>query len=60
MGPGTLEISPQLFATNRSRLVNVLKAKNVGNAIVLLQGGSDIPFYDTDTTYLFRQVSVFS
>lgn len=55
MGPGTLEIKPELFRINRNRLVEDLKTK-APNGIVFLQGGSEIPFYDTDTTYIFRQV----
>lgn len=58
MGEGTLEIPMELFALNRNRLVDALKTKNLGNAVVLLQGGSEINFYDTDTTYIFRQVSI--
>lgn len=57
MGPGTLEVQMELFEENRRRLVEQLRAKELKvNAVVLLQGGSDIPFYDTDTTYVFRQV----
>lgn len=56
MGPGTHEVPMELFEQNRKRLVDRLRAKGVGNAVVVLQGGSDIPFYDTDTTYIFRQV----
>lgn len=57
MGAGTHEIPVELFEQNRKRLADRLRAREgLGNAIVLLQGGSDIPFYDTDTTYIFRQV----
>ncbi|XP_049826665.1 xaa-Pro dipeptidase isoform X2 [Aethina tumida] len=59
MGPGTLEIKPELFRINRNRLVEDLKTK-APNGIVFLQGGSEIPFYDTDTTYIFRQESYFT
>lgn len=57
MGPGTLEVPLALFQLNRKRLVEKLQPKNLGNAVVVLQGGDDIPFYDTDTQYIFRQVS---
>lgn len=56
MGNGTHEIPLELFSLNRKRLVNKLKVKNLNNAIVLLQGGKDIPLYDTDVDYIFRQV----
>lgn len=57
MGPGTHVIPVDLFEQNRKRLADRLRAREgLGNAIVLLQGGSEIPFYDTDTTYIFRQV----
>lgn len=53
MGPGTLEVPLSLFATNRQRLAEKLKPGQV----VVLQGGEDIPHYDTDVHYVFRQVS---
>ncbi|KAL3281512.1 hypothetical protein HHI36_004719 [Cryptolaemus montrouzieri] len=60
MGPGTYSIPLKLFQQNRNRLVERLKARNVQNgSVVLLEGGDDVPFYDTDTTYLFRQESYF-
>ncbi|XP_044750162.1 xaa-Pro dipeptidase [Coccinella septempunctata] len=60
MGPGTHGVPLKLFETNRRRLVERLKSKNIGEgSIVLLQGGNDVPVHDTDTTYLFRQESYF-
>lgn len=57
MGPGTLEISPELFALNRERLVNRIRSKAGPGSVILLQGGNEMSFYDTDTTYNeFRQV----
>lgn len=57
MGSGTYEVPMDLFEQNRKRLADRLRAKEgIGNAVVLLQGGSDVPFYDTDTSYIFRQV----
>lgn len=50
MGPHTLSVPLELFALNRSRLVASLKDK-AENSVVLLQGGNELPFYDTDTTY---------
>lgn len=59
MGEGTHRISMELFAFNRERLVKRLRAKdNVPNkGMIFLQGGSEVKFYNTDTNYVFRQVS---
>lgn len=59
MGRGTYEVPLELFALNRKRLVDRLKPNNLGKAIVVLQGGDDIPFYDTDICPVFRQESYF-
>lgn len=57
MGGDTHQVPLELFALNRKRLVDRLRAGN-GKSIVVLQGGDEVPFYDTDTTYhVFRQVS---
>ena len=50
MGSHTLTIPTELFALNRRRLVEKLK-EVVEDCVVLLQGGDELPFYDTDTTY---------
>ena len=55
MGPGTLEVPLAMFAENRRRLASQLPS----DTIVVMQGGDDIPFYETDTQYLFRQVRLF-
>lgn len=53
MGPGTLQVPLSLFAKNRDRLVDKLKHGQV----VVLQGGDEVSFYDTDVQYnTFRQV----
>ncbi|KAF2882314.1 hypothetical protein ILUMI_23879 [Ignelater luminosus] len=60
MGEGTHEISMELFALNRKRLVEKLRTKNPPkDAIVFLQGGVDVPFNDTDVYFIFRQESYF-
>ncbi|XP_050498336.1 xaa-Pro dipeptidase-like [Diabrotica virgifera virgifera] len=59
MGPHTLEIPPILYETNRKRLVERLK-KVIANSVVLLQGGSEISVYDSDTSYIFRQEAYFN
>ncbi|XP_060515901.1 xaa-Pro dipeptidase [Cylas formicarius] len=58
-GKGTLKIPLELFSLNRERLVNRLK-ENGNSGVVILQGGEEVSFYDTDTTYnVFRQESYF-
>lgn len=61
MGPNTLEFSTVVFELNRIRLRDRLKSvKNLPkNSFVVLQGGSDISVYDSDTNYLFRQEGYF-
>ncbi|KAK4883508.1 hypothetical protein RN001_006827 [Aquatica leii] len=60
VGPGTLEVNSDLYALNRQRLVERLQIKDViKGSIVLLQGGQDIPVYNSDITYLFRQEPYF-
>ncbi|KAI5710569.1 hypothetical protein M8J75_009794 [Diaphorina citri] len=61
-GSHTHAVPLKLFALNRSRLVDALKntKKIQDNALVLLQGGSSCPLYDTDVEYdVFRQESYF-
>ncbi|KAJ8983068.1 hypothetical protein NQ317_007110 [Molorchus minor] len=59
MGQNTLEVPVALFELNRKRIVEKLQPiKN--NSVILLQGGTELPFYDTDTTYVFRQESYFT
>ncbi|GJQ76686.1 putative manganese ion binding protein [Trypoxylus dichotomus] len=57
--PDNHQVPLELFALNRRRLVNRLRQKNLGNTVVLLQGGKDKSFYDTDVYYVFRQESYF-
>lgn len=53
MGPGTLQVPLSLFSKNRKRLAELLKSGQV----VVLQGGDEVSFYDTDVQYnTFRQV----
>ncbi|KAK9720354.1 Aminopeptidase P, N-terminal domain [Popillia japonica] len=59
MGQNTLEIPLELFALNRRRLVERLSNRNLGNSIILLQGGSEIQKYDQDNHHLFQQESNF-
>ncbi|XP_012261079.2 xaa-Pro dipeptidase isoform X1 [Athalia rosae] len=61
-GEHTLRVPMSLFRENRERLVARLRANpNVPNkgAFVVLQGGSEIPFNDTDICWPFRQESYF-
>lgn len=57
-GEHTLRVPMSLFKGNRNRLINMLK-KTSGlpeGAFVVLQGGDDVPFNDTDVNFEFRQV----
>lgn len=62
MGTHTLRVPMELFALNRRRLCEALRtAEGVQDgAVVLLQGGEEVPIYCTDVNYEFKQVSVFS
>ncbi|XP_033216261.1 xaa-Pro dipeptidase isoform X2 [Belonocnema kinseyi] len=61
-GNHTLRVPMTLFADNRRRLIERLKAKaeveNKGSFVVL-QGGADVPYDDTDVSWPFKQESFF-
>lgn len=58
MGQHTLKVPMELFALNRRRLCDALRPKVPDGAVVLLQGGDDVPLYCTDVNYgEFKQVS---
>lgn len=61
-GDHTLKVPMSLFQSNRKRLIerinSTAKTATVGSFIVL-QGGSNIPFNDTDINWPFRQESFF-
>lgn len=61
MGPETLAVPMTLFRNNRNRVVKELQKSNRVDekTYVLLQGGTDVSFNDTDVDYLFRQESYF-
>lgn len=55
----SLKVPMSLFRNNRERLVSRLRAKSEVRAtgtFVVLQGGVDVPFNDTDINWPFRQV----
>ncbi|XP_063982498.1 xaa-Pro dipeptidase isoform X5 [Diachasmimorpha longicaudata] len=60
-GQHTLRVPMSLFRGNRDRLIESLrKTPQVPeNAFVVLQGGDEVPFNDTDINYEFRQESFF-
>nr|XP_012227155.1 PREDICTED: xaa-Pro dipeptidase isoform X1 [Linepithema humile] len=58
----TLKVPMSLFRDNRQRLVSRLHANSEVSAtgtFVVLQGGLDVPFNDTDVNWPFRQESFF-
>jgi Xaa-Pro dipeptidase len=59
MGDHTHKIPMSLFKDNRSKVIDELRKDErlAGKkAMLLLQGGDNISFYDTDVDYVFRQV----
>ncbi|XP_062997408.1 xaa-Pro dipeptidase isoform X2 [Elgaria multicarinata webbii] len=61
LGKETLRVPAALFALNRTRLCDRLRASNnvPEKSIVLLQGGEQTNRYCTDTGVIFRQESYF-
>ncbi|XP_018343573.1 PREDICTED: uncharacterized protein LOC108749400 [Trachymyrmex septentrionalis] len=60
----TLKVPMSLFCDNRQRLVSRLKAKPnetrwIPGTFIVLQGGVEVPFNDTDIQWPFRQESFF-
>lgn len=57
----TLKVPMSLFRDNRQRLTSRLRASSeiFPGTFVVLQGGSDVPFNDTDVNLPFRQESFF-
>ncbi|XP_058805652.1 xaa-Pro dipeptidase isoform X2 [Phymastichus coffea] len=61
-GENSLRVPMSLFAENRSRLLERLRSNPLvkpQGSFVVLQGGVDVPFNDTDVNILFRQESFF-
>lgn len=56
MGPDTLQIPMEMFQENRAKVCNAIKPSVAPNSIILLEGGQDISWYDTDVSYNFKQV----
>ncbi|XP_026330800.1 xaa-Pro dipeptidase-like, partial [Hyposmocoma kahamanoa] len=56
LSPRTPKVPSSLFKENQKRLASQLKS----GQIVVLQGGEDIPYYNTDVEYLFRQEGYFT
>lgn len=59
MGPDTFAVPMALFRDNRIRVAKALKEAHPSlddKSYVVVQGGVDIPFNDTDVDHLFRQV----
>lgn len=59
-GNHTLKVPMSLFQNNRKRLIERIKAnKKVSDTgtFIILEGGVEIPFNDTDIHWPFRQVS---
>lgn len=61
MGRTTLAVPMKLFRQNREKVCNALQniLNNCTNSFILLEGGKDISFNDTDININFRQESYF-
>jgi Xaa-Pro dipeptidase len=70
MGPGTLRINLAMHKETRAKVCNYLKAGSwngdgstgepvVAGEFMILKGGDELPKYDTDTNWNFRQESNF-
>lgn len=61
-GNHTQKVPMLLFRNNRKRLVERIRTRSgvsVTGRFVILQGGVEIPFNDTDINWPFRQASNF-
>lgn len=56
MGPETLRIPMEMFKENRAKVCNAMERVSTKNSIILLEGGSDLSWYDTDVDHVFKQV----
>ncbi|KAI8120324.1 hypothetical protein FF38_13435 [Lucilia cuprina] len=61
MGPETHAVPMSLFRKNREKVCNALRESQAveKGSFVLLEGGKDVSFNDTDINYNFRQESYF-
>lgn len=59
MGVNTHKIPMSLFAENRTKVCSALQNQSCSlkNCVILLQGGEEVPWNDTDVSYVFKQVS---
>ncbi|XP_051159697.1 xaa-Pro dipeptidase isoform X3 [Leptopilina boulardi] len=58
-GEHTLKVPMELFANNRKRLIEGLKKVTNSGTFIVLQGGSESPYDDTDVSWPFKQESFF-
>lgn len=56
MGPETLRIPMEMFKENRAKVCNAMAPVSPKNSVILLEGGSDVSWYDTDVDHVFKQV----
>lgn len=54
------KVNISLFKKNREKLIKIMSEQMNENSTIILQGGKNIPIYDTDDEYLFRQESFFT
>lgn len=46
----------EMFRENREKVCKELERATTLGSVILLEGGSDISWYDTDVDYVFKQV----
>lgn len=56
MGPDTLAIPMEMFRESRAKVCDALKSATTRDSAILLEGGSDLSWYDTDVDHVFKQV----
>lgn len=56
MGPDTLAIPMEMFQENRAKVCEAMNKVTTLDSVILLEGGSDLSWYDTDVEHVFKQV----
>lgn len=58
MGPETMAVPMGMFKENRTKVCDAMQSSTTLDSVILLEGGDNISWYDTDVDYQFKQVSV--
>jgi Xaa-Pro dipeptidase len=60
LGEKTLAIPMSLHKSARQKLVNLMLDRSANKGVILVKGGEESCYYDSDTEHLFRQDSWFN